>query len=323
MVVPGGAGFIGSYVVEQLVALGAEVSVVDDLSRGLWARLEAVESQIECIESDLTADADATRQFFVGADVVMNLAGVAPGLTPEQDCHAYLEEANLRVARAVLKAAMEANVPTLLVVSSSCVYPDDAPIPTPEMVLKGTHPETVNRGYGTAKRRIEVEATAASKAQATTKIAIARPFNVYGARDLGVGKGGHVIPSILERVLSPDPEVVVWGSGAQTRSYIHGRDIARALIRLTAEYAVADPINIGSSAEVSMHQLVETLIRLSGKVKTVRYDRSKPEGAARKAADGSKLLRVLPGFEERVDFETGLMEMIESMRHGAPRGKSA
>jgi nucleoside-diphosphate-sugar epimerase len=311
VVVPGGAGFIGSYVSEQLLSLGAEVCVVDDLSRGEVAWPDLLQAPIEFVDQDIAASG-AAISLFSGADVVMNLAGVAPGLSPDQDLHQFLERENLRSARAVLAGALAVKVPRLLVVSSSCVYPDDAPVPTPELTLRGTVPETVNQGYGRAKRQIENEAIAAAAAQGTTQIAIARPFNVYGARDVRVGRGGHVIPSILSRILSTDPEVVVWGSGRQTRSFIHGHDVARALLRLTAEYAVADPVNIGSAEELSMQKLVNQLLRTSGVEKPVYLDQTKPEGAARKAADTTKLKRVLPGYRQKITFESGLLELIEA-----------
>lgn len=309
VVVPGGAGFVGSYVVDALVGRGAKVIVVDNLSHGELGRLASSGGSIEWIEEDITSG-DFAATIFAGADAVLNLAGVAPGLAPEQDWHEYLERENVRIARAVLRGALAVRVPRLLVVSSSCVYPDDAPVPTPEIPLTNSLPETVNRGYGCAKRIIESEAIEAAATQATTRIAIARPFNVYGARDLFIGKGGHVIPSILGRIHSDETELIVWGSGEQTRSFIHGRDLASGLLAVAETHAAAGPVNIGSSKEISMRSLVQRLMHLSGVSKPVRFDRSKPEGARRKAADTSMFRAIAPGCcIARVDLEEGLAEV--------------
>lgn len=310
VLVPGGAGFIGSHVVDRLVELEARVTVLDDLSSGAWQRLAGCLERIERIEGDVT-DPALAAQVFPGMDVVMNLAGRAPGLTPDEDRHERLYQENLRIGRAVLEAVIHHRVPRLLVVSSSCVYPDDAPVPTPEMSLAGTEPEFANRGYGLAKRKIEEEAIEAAR-RGGVEIAIARPFNVYGARDDRRGPGSHVIPSLLEKILSSDEEVVVWGSGSQTRSFMHAEDVARGLVFLTETHAVAEPVNLGSPDEIRIRDLVGDLMRLSGGVKPVRFDRSKPEGASRKGADIGRLREIAGGFEAEVPWERGLGEIVQS-----------
>jgi nucleoside-diphosphate-sugar epimerase len=313
VVVPGGAGLIGSYLVEQLLEQGAQVKVIDDLSNGYLERLSAVSSDIELVQADL-GDLDSTIKLFRHAELVMNMAGVAPGLSPEQNKHALLEAANLRVGRAVLQGAIAAGVPRVLVVSSSCVYPDDAPVPTPELPLASGQPEAVNRGYGLAKRMLEAEAVAAAQQHSSLEIAIARPFNVLGARDIKGGAGAHVIPSLLERIFSNVPEIRVWGSGRQTRSFIHAQDLCAAFLGLTQSYACADPVNVGSSEEVSMAALVQKLLQYSGVHKDVIFDLSKPEGALRKAADISKLERILPSYQQEWTLDSALREMVTAKK---------
>lgn len=308
VLVPGGAGFIGSHVVDLLVARGAEVTVLDDLSSGSWQRLAGCVDAVRTIHGDAT-DPDLAAKVFPGMDVVMNLAGRAPGLTPDEDRHDRLYQENLRLGNAVLDAVIRHRVPRMLVVSSSCVYPDDAPVPTPEMPLDGTEPESANRGYGLAKRRIEETAIAAAR-RGDVEIAIARPFNVYGARDDRRGPGAHVIPSLLEKILSKDEEVVVWGSGSQTRAFIHGADAARGLVDLTEIHALAEPVNVGSPREIRLRDLAMDLMRLAGVEKPLRFDRSKPEGATRKAADISLLRGIAGGFAPSVDWEVGLEEIV-------------
>ncbi len=306
VVVPGGAGFIGSSVVDALVAAGARVRVIDDLSSGRWERLEPHGDRIERVEADLTrTPLDA---LFRDADAVLNLAGRAPGLMLDDDRHQRLHRENLELADAILAATIRTQAPRLLVVSSSCVYPDDAPVPTPELPLDGTEPEAANRGYGLAKREIEARATAAHGEH--TAITIARPFNACGPRDQARGPGAHVIPSLLGRLLDPArEEIVVWGSGDQTRSFIDTRDLATALLLLVEHHPVPEPVNVGSAEEITMRGLVTALGRLGGIDKPVRFDTSKPEGAARKGCDAGRL-RALTGFRPAYRLADSLAEIV-------------
>lgn len=306
VVVPGGAGFIGSSVVDDLVSLDARVTVIDNGLSGDFSRLSHHGNRIERIHADLTQIDLATS--FGEADAVLNFAGHAPGLMLNEDRHGLLYHTNLELADAVLAAALEAKVPQLLVISSSCVYPDDASVPTSELALGGTEPEAANRGYGLAKREIERRATAA--ADGATEITIARPFNACGPRDQAVGPGAHVIPSLLERILDPQlPEVVVWGSGRQTRSFIDARDASRAFLLLMAHHQTSEPVNVGSSEEVTLGELVQELMRLAEVSKPIRFDLNKPEGALRKSCDDTRL-RQLTGFKPTLSLADSLLDIV-------------
>jgi GDP-L-fucose synthase len=310
--VPGGAGFIGSYLVEQLVAEGARVTVIDNLESGRLSNLESVREEIEFVKEDVT-DIPLCRKAFDGKDVVMNLAGRAPGVGLSHMQHVELLGRNVQIGAAVLEEARQDGVPRVLVVSSSCVYPDDAPVPTPELPLFSGEPERVNSGYGWAKRHIELQAHYYAE-RFGMEIAIARPFNAYGGRDLASGPRSHVIPALIDRLLSNEAELVVWGSGDQTRSFVHARDIATGLRLLTEEYAVCDPVNIGHDRETSIRELVAMLMDLSGVWKKVVYDTTKPEGCRRKSADVTKLRNVTKGFEPQTRLSEGLIEMIQAHR---------
>lgn len=312
MTVTGGAGFIGSYLVEQLVAAGAQVMVIDNLESGRLANLEAVKSDITFIEGDV-ADLGLCRQEFQGQDVVMNLAARAPGVGFSHVNHENLLGRNIQVGTSVLEGARQAGVPRCLVVSSSCVYPDDALVPTPELPTFTGEPERVNSGYGWAKRYLELQARYYAD-HFGMEIAVARPFNAYGARDLEVGERAHVIPAIIHRLLFGPPELVVWGSGRQTRSFIHARDVATGLLLVTQHYAVADPVNVGHDQETSIKDLVEMLMELSGLSKKVVFDTSKPEGCLRKSAEMTKFRQVTRGFQPQTDLRAGLLEMLEAQQ---------
>jgi len=310
--VPGGAGFIGSHLVEQLVAAEAEVTVIDNLESGRRSNLSGVENAIAFIGADVT-EMSVCREAFAGKDVVMNLAAQAPGVGFSSTHHEELLGRNVLIGSAVLEAARQADVGRVLVVSSSCVYPHDAPVPTPELPVYTGEPEQVNLGYALAKRMLELQATCYAE-QYGMAIALARPFNAYGARDLDSGERAHVIPALIEKLLADAPQLVVWGSGRQTRSFIHARDVARGLMLLTEYHAVCDPVNIGHDREIALHDLVVMMMELSGIRKEIVYDTSKPEGCARKSADMTKLRQVTGGYEPQTDIRDGLAEMIDAYR---------
>jgi nucleoside-diphosphate-sugar epimerase len=312
VVIPGGAGFIASYLVEQLVAAQANVTVIDNLETGRRENLHEVWGQITFIEGDVT-DLELCKRTFQGQDVVLNLAARAPGVGYSHLNHDDLLGRNLRIGSVVLEGARQAGVKRCLVISSSCVYPDDAPVPTSELPIFTGEPERVNSGYGWAKRYQELQALHYAN-QFGMEIAIARPFNAYGGRDLSSGERSHVIPALIERLLSDSPDLLVWGSGNQTRSFIHGRDVATGLLLLTEHYAVADPVNVGHDHEIALRDLVNLLMELAGIRKVVVFDRSKPEGCLRKAADMTKFRRVTRGFMPQTDLLVGLQEMLEAHR---------
>lgn len=307
--VTGGAGNLGSYLVEWLVAAGAQVSVADDFSTGATANLAAVAGRVGLCRGDLRARSFA-EECCAGQEVVLHVAGVAPGLHPAGADHDRLYRENWELGAQVFGAARRRGVRRLLFVSSSCVYGDDVPVPTPELPLDGSEPEQANFGYGAAKRRLEAFALEQARLGGMA-VAIARPFNLYSPRDLAGGVGSHVLPSLLSRILNAEPALTIWGSGTQTRSLMHARDAAWVLAWLTAHHAVADPVNVGSPEELTMRTMAEALLAATGITKPIVCDATRPEGARRKAADITKLRRLLGAVvRPETPLAAGLAEVV-------------
>ena len=196
VLVTGGAGFVGSYLVDDLLAQGAAVRVVDDLSSGSADNLAHL-SDLELIHGDLR-DPDVAREAVSGIDVVLHLAARAYGMLHSMENHPEVLRDNTLMGLQVLDACLEAGVERVLVVSSSCVYPDDAPVPTSELPVNQGLPESVNEGYGWAKRLLEIQSRYIHE-KFGLPIAIVRPFNAYGGRYRWQGEASHVVPSLVKK----------------------------------------------------------------------------------------------------------------------------
>ncbi len=156
VLVTGGAGFVGSYLVEDLLAHGANVRVVDDLSTGTFDNLAHLADDVELMQGDLV-DPEVVRRSVAGTDVVLHLAARAYGMLRSMENNPEVLRDNTLMSLHILDACVEAGVERVLMVSSSCVYPDDAPIPTPELPVNQGLPESVNEGYGWGKRLLEIQ----------------------------------------------------------------------------------------------------------------------------------------------------------------------
>jgi len=317
VLVTGGAGFIGSHLVDLLLDDKAEVTVADNLSRGRLENLAQAMDRIRFRNVDLRY-LDRCEDVSRGQDVIMNLACPAFGVEYSMTHHGEMLTDTVMIGFNMLEAARRNGVRRFLVVSSSCVYPDDAGIPTKEEEgWRGT-PETINQGYGWGKRMLEMQGQYYAR-EYRMEVAIARPFNAYGVREPIEGEKAHVMPALILKVLEGRDPVIVWGSGNQTRSFVHGKDFALGLKLITEHYASADPVNVGHDRETSIRSLVEKIMAITGAKSRLFFDTEKPEGARRKSADVSKLCEVTHGFSPQITLEEGLSEMIEYFRQTMPK----
>jgi len=323
--VTGGAGLIGSYVTEKLVERGAVVRVADNLERGRLEHLSQCVRDIEFHRLDLR-DLTACRKVTRGMDVVFHLAARTVGAGYSQLHHGELFTSTLAVSLNVLQAAVDNKIGRVLVASSSCVYPDDSTNPIPEEEGALRSPEQVNEGYGWAKRMCELQAQYFSKEHGL-EVAIVRPTNVYGPRYPFELPEPHVIPAIVLRVLRGEDPLHVWGSGEQKRSFIHARDAAEAIIRITERYANGRPVNVSSTSETPVGELARLILNLSGNPnRKIVFERDRPEGAKHKTANLTRFCEATGGFEPQVTIEEGLRELILAARQhlsllaGAGRG---
>jgi len=255
-------------------------------------------------------DPEAARAAVAGMEVVLHLAARAYGMLRSMENNPEVLRDNSLMALHVLDACVEAEVERALMVSSSCVYPDDAPIPTPELPINQGLPESVNEGYGWAKRVLEIQSRYIHEKHGLP-IAIVRPFNAYGGRYRWQGEASPVVPPLVKKVLDRAGPVVVWGSGQQERDLLHARDFALGFRLATECAADCDPVNLAGGEAVNLVDLVHQIANVAGVEAAVEFDHSKPDGRPRKQADLTKLRRKVPAFRQTVSLEEGLVDMCD------------
>ncbi|MEK7141922.1 MAG: NAD-dependent epimerase/dehydratase family protein, partial [Patescibacteria group bacterium] len=267
VLITGGLGFIGSHLTAKLLESGARVSILDNSSNPSPFNKKNTPKDVEMISGECK-DPQKAQLACKGIEVVMHLAAKVAGVAYNQEHKGSMLSENLLIQTTMMDAAQKAGVERFLAVSSAVVYPSDAAIPTPESEGFRGEPEEANGGYGWAKRINEVLARYYHE-EFGMGVAVVRPYNCYGPGDHFFPAPTHVIPSLIKRVVDGEDPVVVWGSGRQTRAFLYVEDLVRGMMLATEKYAVADPVNLGSDEEVSMEDLVETIIRLSGKAHRV------------------------------------------------------
>lgn len=308
VLVTGGAGFIGSHLVEMLVERGTDVTVPVRATTNLDF-LNSVKNDIKIVVADLQ-NANSVANVVKGQEIVLNLAASkGGGIAHSMKHHASLFRDNLNAFMNVIDMARLAGVERFLVVSSACVYPKNAVNPTPEEEGFKDVPDSANAGYGWSKRMEEYLGRAYVD-EFGMKIAIARPYNAYGPRDDFFAEYCHVIPGLIRRILGGENPLVVWGTGKQTRSFVYTTDFAQGLLDVCEKYPIADPLNIGTQEEISIGNLAKMLVELSGLKTEIIFDTSKPDGQPRRTCDIKKAEKEI-GFKASVPLRHGLKKTID------------
>lgn len=308
VLVTGGAGFIGHHVVSEFLRSGYQVTVVDDLSRG-----RNVNPNVTFIHSPLELWYDDLSKY----PIIVHLAARVSNIAHNRRHHLQMLQDNVLVNTMMTDIIRDqaSKVHRFLYVSTACVYPHDAPVPTPEEAANW-HPEPTNRGYGLAKLLGEEQAGLLCR-EYDVPTTIVRFFNAIGVGDYYDWDSSHVTPALIRKA-HENEELVVWGSGNQTRSLVDAKDIAKAIRLLVESYhynaVEAVPINIGHSEEVSMGDLARMILDVSGIKKPIRFDVIKPEGYPRRAADTARLEETI-GWVPDTLLEDTLQEMVEDYKY--------
>ncbi len=308
VMVTGGGGFVGSFLVERLVGEGASVYVCDLRALKDLKNLAGVAGKINYMQADLT-DRAQTMKVTENMDCVFSLAALVGGVEYNSKHPGFLFYGNILPNLLLLEAARINKVGRYLCVSSACVYPASASVPTPEEEGFAKEPEYTNRGYGWSKRVLELQARF-YREEYGIDIAVVRPFNMYGPRDNFEKDKSHVVPALIKKVMEAEDTVEVWGTGSATRAFLYVGDAVRGIMAALEKYPEGDPVNIGTDEETSIADLTEMIIRLSGRKLKIKYLKDKPEGQPRRNCDNKKAMELL-GFRAEIKLEEGLKKTIE------------
>jgi GDP-L-fucose synthase len=274
--------------------------------------LKAIKNKIKIVKADLK-NQKAASNLTQNQDLCFHLAAHVGGIHYNNAHPASLLYENLLPTINLIESARLNKVKRLLIVSSACVYPRFCTIPTPESEGFLDHPEPTNFGYGWSKRVAELLALTYVQ-EHKMKIGIVRPYNVYGPRDNFGPKQSHVIPALVKRVCDGEDPLVVWGDGSPTRSFIYVTDIVRGMLTALQKYPQPDPINLGTTEEISIKNLSKLIIKLSGTSTKIKFDTKKPNGQPRRNCDTKKAKKIL-NFKSKVKLAQGLPKVINYYKH--------
>lgn len=302
VLVTGGAGFVGTHFVEELLRLGARVRVT------LHERpLPIPDDGIETVRADLTRLEDCQKAMR-GAQYVFHAAGAvsAAGVTASNPMSAITQ--NLILTAQCLEGAWREGVERFQVFSSSTGYPAaNYPIREEEMWAGPTYPAYF--GYGWMRRYLErLSEFVASKSP--MKIALVRPTAVYGRRDNFDPKTSHVIPALIRRAVEKQDPFVVWGTGDEARDFLHITDLVRGCLLMLEKHAECDPVNLGYGKAVTIKEIIQILLKAAGHEKAdLRFDSTKPGTIPFRMVDTARARQLL-GFAPRVTLEDGLSDAV-------------
>lgn len=315
ILVTGGAGFIGSHIVEKLLADGASVRVLDNFSSGrrenmLFKDLNgdnhaSLPNRLEVVDGDLR-DADVIKTCLRGIELVFHLAAlvsVSRSMIEPQDCY----NVNVNGTVTLLEAARQAGVRKVILSSSTAVYGDTDRFPTDEET-----PLNPLSPYALSKQVIELYARLYSRTFGLPVISL-RYFNVYGPRQRPDSDYAAAIP-IFVRHLVNNETISIYGDGKQSRDFIFVKDVVRANLLAAESNVAGEAFNICTGHETTLLDLMEELSEFSSRQPKVQFEAARPGDIYRSAGNPQKAYSVL-GFKAETSLAEGLQQTVEWMKN--------
>ncbi|HQC63933.1 MAG TPA: GDP-L-fucose synthase, partial [Anaerolineaceae bacterium] len=245
-------------------------------------------------------------------DIIIHLAAKVGGIGANMEKPGEFFYDNLMMGIQLIHQAWQRGVEKFVAIGTICAYPKYTPIPFKEEDIWDGYPEETNAPYGLAKKMLLVQSQSYREQYGYNSVFLL-PVNLYGPGDNFDPASSHVIPALIRKCLEAkergDKQIVAWGDGSPTREFIYAEDAAEGIALATMRYNSSDPVNIGSSFEISIKDLTETIARLCEFEGDVVWDTSKPNGQPRRKLDTTRAKERF-GFEAKTDFEEGLMKTI-------------
>lgn len=294
----GGAGFLGSFVIEKLVEEKRAAPENIRIPRSRDMDLRRWDNCIKAVKD---------------IDIVIHLAGRGGGIGYNRKYPATLFYDNIIMNTQLMEAARQEGVEKFVGIGTVCAYPKFTPVPFKEEYLWGGYPEETNAPYGLAKKMLLVQSQAYRQQYGFNSIHLLL-VNLYGPRDDFDLETSHAIAALIrkfvEAIQNNKKEVEVWGTGKASREFLYVEDAARGIILATEKYNKQEPVNIGAGFEIKIKDLVELIAELTGFEGKIKWDTTKPDGQPRRCLDVSKAKKEF-GFEAKTDFREGLKKTIE------------
>jgi GDP-L-fucose synthase len=296
VLVTGGHGFLGSHLVNKLEGLNAQV-------------MAPTREEYDLVDRDQNIKMYQDHP----ADMVIHLAAVVGGIGINQKHPGRFFYENLMMGAQLIEYARLAGIPKFVALGTICAYPKFTPVPFKEEELWNGYPEETNAPYGLAKKMMLVQSQAYRQEYGYNSIFLL-PVNLYGPGDNFNPESSHVIPALIKKcvdaVESSASSIEVWGDGSPTREFLYVKDAVEGILLAAEKYDKSEPVNLGSSFEISIKDLVELIAKETGFKGQIKWDKSKPNGQPRRKLDTSKAKREF-GFVSKTTFGVGLRETIE------------
>lgn len=300
VVVTGGAGFLGGFVVDALRARGCQNVFVP---RSADYDLREQEAIVRLYQDTCP-------------DMVVHLAAIVGGIGANRDNPGRFFYDNAMMGIQLIEQARLAGISKFVAVGTVCAYPKFAPIPFREDSLWDGYPEETNAPYGLAKKMMLVQLQAYRQQYGFNGIFLL-PVNLYGPRDNFDPRTSHVIPSLIRKCAEAreagHPFITLWGDGTPTREFLYVRDAAEGVVRAAERYDGAEPVNLGSGEEITIHDLALLVAQEVGFEGEIHWDTTQPNGQPRRRLDVSRA-RAEFGFEATHDFKVGIKETVAWFR---------
>ncbi len=337
VIVTGGAGFLGSFVVNKLWKRGAAEVIVPRHKDYDLRDVNAIRRLLK--ETSVPRQGDTryetrdtrheterqgdTRSFTVRhsplatrhtqpVDMVIHLAAHVGGIGINREKPGEFFYDNLMMGVQLLHESHAAGVPKFVAIGTICAYPKFVPIPFKEETLWDGYPEETNAPYGLAKKMMLVQSEAYRQQYGYNSIYLL-PVNLYGPRDNFNLETSHVIPALIRKCLEAktrgDKELTAWGDGSPTREFLYVEDAAEGILLAAERHNNSEPVNLGSSFEISIRDLLQTIARLTNFQGRIIWDTTKPNGQPRRKLDVSRAQAAF-GFTSSTSFEEGLRQTI-------------
>ena len=297
VVVTGGAGFLGSFVVEQLEAKGCRQIIVPRSSQYDLVQMEAVRRLYDDAKPDL----------------VIHLAARVGGIGANQANPGRFFYDNLMMGTQLIEVGRQRKLKKFVTLGTICAYPKFAPIPFKEDDIWNGYPEETNAPYGLAKKMMLAQSQAYRDQYGFNSIVLF-PVNLYGPRDNFDLDTSHVIPALIRKSASAKQDgrasITLWGDGSPTREFLYVEDAAAGIILAAEQYDGSLPVNLGTGKEVSIHDLARLIAHETGFTGHIQWDTAKPNGQPRRCLDVSRAKQLF-GFQARYGLRDGLKKTVQ------------